>query len=77
MKAAASSRAWPIACTRRWYAAPQQQELAGQPAILLVPAQLRSWLARMVRHTIPSLRVLAYEEVPDNKQVKVIASVGQ
>jgi len=44
---------------------------------LLVPAQLRSWLARMVRYTIPSLRVLAYEEVPDNKQVKVIASVGQ
>ncbi len=55
----------------------EQQELAGQPAILLVPAQLRSWLARMVRYTIPSLRVLAYEEVPDNKQVKVIASVGQ
>ncbi len=55
----------------------EQQELAGQPAILLVPAPLRSWLARLVRYTIPALRVLAYEEIPDNKQVKVIASVGR
>lgn len=54
----------------------EQQELAGQPAVLLVPAQLRPWLARLVRYTIPALRVLAYEEIPDNKQVKVIASVG-
>ena len=55
----------------------EQLELAGQPAVLLVAAQLRPWLARLVRHTIPALRVLAYEEIPDNKQVKVIASVGQ
>jgi flagellar biosynthesis protein FlhA len=55
----------------------ETQELAGQPAVLLVSGMLRPWLGRLVRHSIPGLRVLAYEEVPDNKQIKVVASVGQ
>ena len=54
----------------------QRQEVAGQPAILLVPAPLRTLLARFVRHTIPGLRVLSFNEVPDDKQIKVIATVG-
>lgn len=54
----------------------QRQEGAGQPAVLLVPAPLRTLLARFVRHTIPGLRVLSFNEVPDDKQIKVIATVG-
>ncbi len=54
----------------------QRQEVAGQPAVLLVPASLRTLLARFVRHTIPGLRVLSFNEVPDDKQIKVIATVG-
>ncbi len=54
----------------------QRQEVAGQPAVLLVPAPLRTLLARFVRHTIPGLRVLSFNEVPDDKQIKVIATVG-
>ncbi len=54
----------------------QRQEVAGQPAVLLVPAALRTLLARFVRHTIPGLRVLSFNEVPDDKQIKVIATVG-
>ena len=55
----------------------QKQELAGQPAILLVSAALRTMLARFVRHTIPSLNVLSYNEIPTDKQIKIIATVGQ
>jgi flagellar biosynthesis protein FlhA len=55
----------------------QRQEANGQPAVLLVTPPLRSWLARLVRHSIPNLQVLAYNEVPDNKQIKVIANIGR
>ncbi len=55
----------------------QRQELAGQPAILLVPMPLRLPLARLVRHSIPGLHVLAYNEIPDNKQIRIVATVGK
>ncbi|MFN2308650.1 MAG: flagellar biosynthesis protein FlhA [Gammaproteobacteria bacterium] len=55
----------------------QQQEMQGKPAVLLVAPPVRQWLARLVRHSIPGLHVLAYNEVPDNKQIKVVATVGQ
>lgn len=56
--------------------AAEKQEQAGQPAILLVAPQIRVWLARMVRYSIRQLHVLSYNEVPDNKEIKVVASVG-
>jgi flagellar biosynthesis protein FlhA len=55
----------------------EQQEMAGEPVILLVSSAIREWLARFVRHSIPGMQVLAYNEIPDDKQVKVVASVGQ
>ena len=55
----------------------QRQEMAGEPAVLLISPQLRSWLSRMTRHSMPALHVLAYNEIPDNKQVKVVSSIGQ
>ncbi|MFZ5594660.1 MAG: flagellar biosynthesis protein FlhA [Pseudomonadota bacterium] len=55
----------------------QRQEMAGQAAILLVSMPLRLPLARLLRHSIPSLHVLSYNEIPDNKQVRIIASVGK
>jgi flagellar biosynthesis protein FlhA len=56
--------------------AAQQQELRGEPAVLLVPTQLRPWLARFTRHGAPNLTVLAYGEIPHNKSLRVVASVG-
>ena len=53
-----------------------RQEAAGQAAILLVSPPLRPWLARLVRHSIPALQVLGYNEIPDNKQIKVVANIG-
>jgi flagellar biosynthesis protein FlhA len=55
----------------------QKQEMEGRPAIVLVSSHVRPWLARFVRHTIRGLNVLAYNEIPEDKQVKVIATVGQ
>ncbi len=54
----------------------QRQEAAGHPAVLLVSAALRGLLARFVRHSIPNMHVLAFNEIPDNKQVKITATVG-
>jgi flagellar biosynthesis protein FlhA len=56
--------------------ATQQQELRSEPAVLLVPTLLRPWLARFTRHGVPNLAVLAYGEIPNNKSLRVVASVG-
>jgi len=55
----------------------QQIEVSGQPAVLIISPVLRAWLARMVRHSIPALHVLSYNEVPDDKQIKVVATLGE
>ena len=55
----------------------QRQEMAGQPAVLLTSPQLRGWLYKLTRHAIPGLSVLSYNEVPDDKQVRIVANVGQ
>ncbi len=54
----------------------QRQEMSGEPAVLLVSPKLRPWLAGMVRHTIPLLKVLAYNEIAETKRLKVIANIG-
>lgn len=56
--------------------AAQRQEMAGKPVILLVAAPLRQMLSRLMRPSIPDMTVLAYNEVPDNKQITIEASVG-
>jgi flagellar biosynthesis protein FlhA len=53
-----------------------RQDVAGQPAVLLVSPALRPWLSRFLRFAVPSLKVLAYNEVPDNRRVKLVAAVG-
>jgi flagellar biosynthesis protein FlhA len=55
----------------------QRQEMMGKPAILLVSAPLRASLARFVRFISDSLKVISYQEVPDNKQINIVATVGQ
>ena len=55
----------------------QKQELAGAAPILLTSGILRSVLAKFVKYTIPSLRVISYQEVPDDKQIKIVSSIGQ
>lgn len=54
-----------------------RQEMEGQPAILLTSGLLRTTLARFVKNSIPGLRVLSYQEIPDDKQIKIVSAVGQ
>ncbi len=56
--------------------AAQRQEMQGQPMILLVAGPVRAMLSRFGRLAIPNLHVLAYQEIPDNKQVTIVATVG-
>lgn len=53
----------------------QKQEVAGEPAVLLVAPNLRPWLARMLRG-IRNLHVLAYNEIPDDKRIQMLAAVS-
>ncbi len=54
----------------------QKQELQGKPAILLVAAGIRSMLSRFLRYSIPSLNVLAYNEVPESRKITIVSSIG-
>ena len=55
----------------------QQQEMAGDSPILLTSGILRTVLAKFVKYTIPGLRVISYQEVPDDKQIKIVSAIGQ
>jgi flagellar biosynthesis protein FlhA len=57
--------------------ASQQQELEGEPAVLLTSGMLRPVLSRFLKYSVAGLHVLSYQEVPDDKQIKIVSSVGQ
>lgn len=54
-----------------------KMEMEGQVAVLLVSSFVRPWLARFVRQSISGLHVLAYNEIPEDRQIKVVSTVGQ
>jgi flagellar biosynthesis protein FlhA len=55
----------------------KRQEMLGEPAVLLVPPALRQTLARFVRAAVPGLQVLAWNEIPDNRRVRLVSAVGR
>ena len=55
----------------------RQQELSGEESVLLVAAAIRPWMAKFARHSVPGMRVLSYNEIPDNRQIKVISTIGR
>lgn len=55
----------------------QKLEMGGQAPVLLVAPQIRAQLARLFRFSLSNLHVLAYSEVPENRQISVVANVGQ
>ncbi len=52
-----------------------KQEARNEPAVVLVPGPVRAALARLVRHSVPSLSVLAYSEVPEDKRLKLVGTI--
>ena len=57
--------------------AAQQQELAGEPAVLLTSGMLRPVLSKFLKHSVSGLHVLSYQEIPDDKQIKIVSAVGK
>ena len=55
----------------------QKLEIDGKPTLLLVNGAIRALLARFFRHTLGSLSVLAYQEIPQSKQITVVATIGR
>ncbi|WP_368565442.1 flagellar biosynthesis protein FlhA [Pseudoxanthomonas sp. UTMC 1351] len=53
-----------------------KQEAKSEPAVVLVPGAVRAALARLVRHSVPSLSVLAYSEVPEDKRLKLVGTIS-
>ena len=51
------------------------QEVRAEP--VLVPPSLRSALAKLARHGIEGLSVLSYNEVPEDKRVRLVATIGR
>ncbi len=55
----------------------RKQEAAGEPAVLLVAPKIRPWIARLMRYASPTLSVLAYNEIPESRRIRVISAVGR
>ncbi len=55
----------------------QEMEMSGQIPVLLTSDEMRLWMFRFSRSACPNLKVLAYSEIPANKQIKVAATIGR
>ncbi|MCL2075015.1 MAG: flagellar biosynthesis protein FlhA [Betaproteobacteria bacterium] len=56
--------------------AARRQEELNLPAVLLVPSALRFLLSRFLRRSIPQLKVIAHNEVPETRFLKVTSIIG-
>ncbi|MFT7560637.1 MAG: flagellar biosynthesis protein FlhA [Flavobacteriales bacterium] len=56
--------------------AARKLEASGKPLVLLVAAPLRNMLCKFSKFSVPDMKVLAYNEVPDNKEITIEATVG-
>jgi flagellar biosynthesis protein FlhA len=55
----------------------QTQSATGEETILLVAAGIRPWMARFVKHSVAGIHVLSYNEIPENRRIRVVATIGQ
>ena len=56
--------------------ASKRQEQVGLVPVLLVPAPLRTLLARFLRRALPQLKILSHAEIPDSSNIKVTSILG-
>lgn len=53
-----------------------QQQSRQESSVLVVQPGLRAVLARFVRNISKEFHVLSYQEIPDNKQIRIVGTVG-
>jgi flagellar biosynthesis protein FlhA len=51
-------------------------EIESIPSIILVAAELRGILEKLFKPGIPSMHFLAHNEIPDDRQLNIIAKIG-
>ncbi len=51
-------------------------EIESMPAVMLVTNELRAMLEKLFKPGIPSMHFLAHNEIPDDKQLNIIAKIG-
>lgn len=56
--------------------AASRQEAAGQNPVLLLPDALRLPLAKLLKRSVPRLRVLSHSEIPESRTIRVASVVG-
>lgn len=61
---------------RQAESAAKQQEQMGMSPVLLVSAPIRAALAKFLRRSVPHLRVLSHDELPDSKIIRVTNLIG-
>jgi len=49
----------------------------GKPAILIVAPQIRQHVSRFVRAQLPSVNVLSFVELPENRNVEIVQTIGE
>ncbi len=54
----------------------RRQEAAGKPAVLLVAQPIRMWLSQFMKRFLPDLSVLAYNEIPDDRKIRIVSTIG-
>jgi len=54
----------------------ERREIEGEPAVLVVSDGLREIVARFARLSAPGLRVLSFAEIPEDRRVRIVATVG-
>lgn len=54
----------------------KRQEAGGKPIVLLLASPVRNMMSQFVRQYIPQMHVLSYNEVPENKQITIEATIG-
>lgn len=54
----------------------QKCEMETIPAIMLVTSELRSLLERLFKPGIPNIHFLSHNEIPDDRQLSIIAKIG-
>ena len=56
--------------------AAQRMESEGASPVLLVSGIIRTFLSRLLRGRMSNFYILAYEEIPADKSIRVVTTVG-
>ena len=55
----------------------EQQEIKGEPAVLLVSETVRAFLAKFARYGQIKVHVLSYQEIPQTRQITIVSTIGR